>query len=240
MPAGGDPARARLAFPSVRPHTRARKKKEKEKSGSARGLGPREGLGVIEIESAATRHPARLSTLSGPVGAPAKSKRNTTTGRNCLLLSSLLSLEAGAGGRVVRYTSSCRSQLARSSRPALSSLPPVHLDSAPDRESSLALEKACIFFSFLLLLLLLLLFFFASHPFFLARFPLYGKFSVGAVGWSFSRTFSLVLARERHLSCYPLTRAGIPSSTFRAVWGATVPGFSGTFLDAAVVSGAGF
>jgi hypothetical protein len=235
MPAGGDPARARLAFPSVRPHTRARKKKEKEKSGSARGLGPREGLGVIEIESAATRHPARLSTLSGPVGAPAKSKRNTTTGRNCLLLSSLLSLEAGAGGRVVRYTSSCRSQLARSSRPALSSLPPVHLDSAPDRESSLALEKACIFFCFFFLF-----FFFCSASFFLARFPLYGKFSVGAVGWSFSRTFSLVLARERHLCCYPLTRAGIPSSTFRAVWGAAVPGFLGTFLDAAVVSGAGF
>jgi hypothetical protein len=136
---------------------------------------------------------------------------------------------------VVRYTSSCRSQLARSSRPALSSLPPVHLDSAPDRESSLALEKACIFFCFFFLF-----FFFCSASFFLARFPLYGKFSVGAVGWSFSRTFSLVLARERHLCCYPLTRAGIPSSTFRAVWGATVPGFSGTFLDAAVVSGAGF
>lgn len=121
---------------------------------------------MIEIESAATRHPACLSTLSSPVGAPAKSKRNTTTGRNCLLLSSLLSLEAGAGGRVVRYTSSCRSQLARSSRPALSSLPPVHLDSAPDRESSLALEKACIFFSFLLLIFFFFFFFFfAPHPF---------------------------------------------------------------------------
>lgn len=195
---------------------------------------------MIEIESAATRHPACLSTLSSPVGAPAKSKRNTTTGRNCLLLSSLLSLEAGAGGRVVRYTSSCRSQLARSSRPALSSLPPVHLDSAPDRESSLALEKACIFFSFLLLIFFFFFFFFCPASFFLARFPSYGKFSVGAVGWSFSCTFSLVLARERHLSCCPLTRAGIPSSTFRAVWGAAVPGFSGTFLDAAVVSGAGF
>lgn len=135
---------------------------------------------MIEIESAATRHPACLSTLSSPVGAPAKSKRNTTTGRNCLLLSSLLSLEAGAGGRVVRYTSSCRSQLARSSRPALSSLPPVHLDSAPDRESSLALEKACIFFSFLLLI-----FFFFFFFFFLPRilFPGAVSFVREIFGW---------------------------------------------------------
>jgi len=65
-----------------------------------------------------------------------------------------------------------------------------------------------------------------------------------SVGWSFSRNFSLVSARERRLvsCCYaPLTRAGIPSSTFRAAAAGGGSWFPGSApLDAAAVAGAGF